>query len=173
MNGHRERLERLSHRLRVSFAAGCASRVLRIYEFDYSEENRSHHAEVDVAWKFASGESDRRVVISGGNKYEAVTGVIASRRKLPTESYKCLRRKLPKQYHEILDEIIGDLYACVFARAVDEAGSPFFERLLNIYQSGAWPCGWEGRCPEGKLALYAPVGEGQLRSKFRVWSIDF
>jgi hypothetical protein len=81
--------------------------------------------------------------------------------ELPAESYKCLRRKLPRQYHEILDEIIGDLYACFFARAVDEAGSPFFERLLSAYQSGAWPCGWEGRYPEGKLAVYAPAGERQ------------
>jgi len=51
-----QRLGRISHRLRVAFAAGCASRVLRIYEYDYSEENRSPHAAVDVAWKFACGE---------------------------------------------------------------------------------------------------------------------
>jgi hypothetical protein len=51
-----DRLEHLSHRLRVAFAAGCANRVLRIYEYDYSEENRSPHAAVDVAWKFAAGE---------------------------------------------------------------------------------------------------------------------
>jgi Protein of unknown function (DUF416) len=56
MSDYTERLERLSHRLRVAFAAGCASRVLRIYELDYSEENRSPHAAVDVAWKFACGE---------------------------------------------------------------------------------------------------------------------
>jgi hypothetical protein len=51
-----ERLERLSHRLRVAFAAGCAGRVLRIYELDYSKENRSPHAAVDIAWRFACGE---------------------------------------------------------------------------------------------------------------------
>jgi uncharacterized protein YjaG (DUF416 family) len=51
-----QRLERLSHPLKAAFAAGCASRVLRIYELDYSEENRSLHDAVDVAWKFASGE---------------------------------------------------------------------------------------------------------------------
>lgn len=51
-----QRLERLSHRLRVAFAAGCASRVLRIFELDYSSENRSLHDAVEVAWKFASGE---------------------------------------------------------------------------------------------------------------------
>jgi len=81
--------------------------------------------------------------------------------ELPTAFFKCLRRKLPKQYDEIMDEIIGDLYACAFARAVDEAGSPFFERLLNIYQSGGWPCGWEGQYPEGTLVVYAPAGEKQ------------
>jgi hypothetical protein len=56
MSDQAERLERLSHRLRVAFAAGCASRVLRIYELDYNRENRSPHAAVDVAWKFACGE---------------------------------------------------------------------------------------------------------------------
>src|SRR5262245_18271155 len=55
MSNYTECLERLSHRLRVAFAAGCANRVLRIYELDYSKENRSPHAAVDVAWKFACG----------------------------------------------------------------------------------------------------------------------
>jgi hypothetical protein len=55
MSDYTERLERLSHRLRVAFAAGCANRVLRIYELDYNKENRSPHAAVDVAWKFACG----------------------------------------------------------------------------------------------------------------------
>ena len=45
-----------------------------------------------------------------------------------------------RQYHEILDEIIGGLYACVLARAVDEAGSRFFERLLMATLSDwEWP----------------------------------
>jgi hypothetical protein len=81
--------------------------------------------------------------------------------ELPTAFFKCLCRTLPEQYDEIENEIIGDLCACAKARAVDEAGSPFFERLLNIYQSGAWPCGWEGRYPEGKLIVYTPAGERQ------------
>jgi hypothetical protein len=81
--------------------------------------------------------------------------------ELLTTFAECLYRYLPGQYDEITNDIIGDLYACAKARAVDEDGSPFFERLLKIYQSGGWPCGWEGRYPEGTLVVYVPVSEKQ------------
>ncbi|MCZ6679363.1 MAG: hypothetical protein O7E52_19195 [Candidatus Poribacteria bacterium] len=50
------RLEYLPHRLRVAFAAGCAERVLRIYELDYNATDCRPHAAVELAWKFACGE---------------------------------------------------------------------------------------------------------------------
>src|SRR5262245_7346721 len=51
------RVGRLPRRLRVAFAAGCAGRVLRIYELDYSQENHAPHVAVDLAWRFACGEA--------------------------------------------------------------------------------------------------------------------
>jgi hypothetical protein len=76
--------------------------------------------------------------------------------KLPEFFYRCLRRVLPKEFHEIMDEIIGDLYSCAFARAVDGKGSSFFEKLLKVYRDGGWPCGWEGAYPDGRLIVYLP-----------------
>jgi hypothetical protein len=56
MNNIQQRLERLSPPLKAAFAAGCAIRVLCIFELDYSKENRSPHGAVDIVWKFACGE---------------------------------------------------------------------------------------------------------------------
>ncbi|MGS2740054.1 hypothetical protein [Sinomicrobium sp. M5D2P17] len=30
----------------------------------------------------------------------------------------------------------------------------FYENLIQVYQSGHLPCGWEGRWPDGKLKVY-------------------
>lgn len=81
--------------------------------------------------------------------------------QLLTTFFESLSETLPEQYEATMNEIIGDMYACARARAVDEDGSPFFERLLKIYQSGGWPCGWEGRYPEGTLVVFVPVSEKQ------------
>lgn len=77
--------------------------------------------------------------------------------ELLTPLYECLCAKLPDQYDRILDDIVGELHGCAYARALDPAGNPFFERLLNIYRAGGWPCGWDGRYPDGKLVVYVPT----------------
>jgi hypothetical protein len=48
-------LEKLPHRMRVAFAVACASRVLRIYELDYSDSDRGPHQAIDTAWAYACG----------------------------------------------------------------------------------------------------------------------
>ena len=45
----------------------------------------------------------------------------------------------------------------VAAAAVEIATSSeetFFTNLMHWYRLGHWPCGWEGRYPEGKLIVY-------------------
>lgn len=63
---------------------------------------------------------------------------------------------LPKEYADLIDDVVADLHACAFSRAVSGANSPFFERLFAVYRAGGWPCGWSGRYPEGKLVAYQP-----------------
>lgn len=33
-------------------------------------------------------------------------------------------------------------------------GPAFFLELLNVYESGNFPCGWEGKWPKGSLIIY-------------------
>jgi hypothetical protein len=50
-----KRLERLPVRLRVAFAAGCADRVLRVFELDCDPADRRPRDGLKFAWEFACG----------------------------------------------------------------------------------------------------------------------
>ena len=68
-----------------------------------------------------------------------------------------VRRKLSASHTELLDDIVSDLYNCAFNRCVQGTDrTSFFEKLLAIYRSGGWPCGWDGDYPKGRLAVYLP-----------------
>jgi hypothetical protein len=77
--------------------------------------------------------------------------------ELLTALFECLSDTVPPRYDAILNDVIGDLHGCAYARALDPAGNAFFERLLSIYRSGGWPCGWDGHYPDGKLVIFVPV----------------
>lgn len=53
------------------------------------------------------------------------------------------------------EDVIQDMQNAIYARAVFGASNPFFEDLIQAYKSGAWPCGWEGAFPEGRLRTFA------------------
>lgn len=55
---------------------------------------------------------------------------------------------------EIVDEIYSDLRDCIKCRAILGTTNTFIEKMLQIYLSGGWPCGWEGEFPQGKFKVY-------------------
>lgn len=60
------------------------------------------------------------------------------------------------KYIEIFEEISGDLYICALNRLINGNVDNFYERIFDIYKLGAWPCGWQGNYPEGKMIVYVP-----------------
>lgn len=63
---------------------------------------------------------------------------------------------IPFEYYDIFEEIQGDIYMCALNRLVNGKVDNFYEKLFEIYKEGAWPCGWEGIFPEGKLIVFNP-----------------
>lgn len=41
----------------------------------------------------------------------------------------------------------------IFAKEKDK----FIEMQLEVYQNGGFPCGWEGKYPDGKMVVYSPL----------------
>lgn len=64
--------------------------------------------------------------------------------------------KLNPPYDELMDDIISDLSDCFISRFIDGKSNPFFEKIFEAYQSGGWPCGWEGEWPEGNPIVFYP-----------------
>ena len=62
-----------------------------------------------------------------------------------------LVRHLPK--YEI-EEIGGDFGTILHERSVYGGRPRFYNRLYAIYRAGGYPCGWEGRYPEGRMVVY-------------------
>ena len=79
-----------------------------------------------------------------------------SKREL-SESWVRMRTKLDS---EGLPQVVADcvewdtIHAVVFEHFAEWSPPRFFEHLLRIYQSGHFPCGWEGSWPEGKLRVF-------------------
>ncbi len=67
-----------------------------------------------------------------------------------------VRRRLPGAYADLLDDVVGDLFSATKARAVLGSRHEFFELLLAIYHAGAWPCGWRGDYPDGRVVAFTP-----------------
>jgi hypothetical protein len=69
-----------------------------------------------------------------------------------------LREKLPREYAHLIDDVAGDLANCARNRALNGlVEDSFWERVWRIYRQGAWPCGWEGDYPAGRIVIYQPA----------------
>jgi hypothetical protein len=73
--------------------------------------------------------------------------------------YGYLKRRLKRQYWEVIDDILFDMRACADNRAVFGKTDNFYEEVFQIYRAGGWPCGWVGRFPDGVFAVYVPTAE--------------
>ncbi|MGH1038809.1 hypothetical protein [Bacillus wiedmannii] len=63
-------------------------------------------------------------------------------------------RKSSFKYSIFYNDVVADLTNCAINRAINGKSSSFFEELFEIYQLGAFPCGWNGDYPEGKIVAF-------------------
>ncbi len=52
--------------------------------------------------------------------------------------------------------VVGFFVEFIHCRLVMGKSNEFYETLFKIYQSGGYPCGWEGNYPDGRLIVYYP-----------------
>ena len=64
---------------------------------------------------------------------------------------------LLKQYLESINDVEADIFnAC--SNIFFTKGNAFFEKLLEQYQNGFWPCGLKGKSIEtGKIVVFNPL----------------
>ena len=75
-------------------------------------------------------------------------------RALTNPFHEQIRPKLPPQ---LIDDVAGDLKHCAMNRALHGlVPDSFWERVWQVYRQGAWPCGWEGDYPAGRMVIYQP-----------------
>jgi len=55
---------------------------------------------------------------------------------------------------EVIDDIVADIYHSVLSRHIHGHSYSFWERVLQVYRDGYWPCGWRGRFPEMEFLVY-------------------
>ncbi|MFD1885222.1 hypothetical protein [Paenibacillus wenxiniae] len=66
-----------------------------------------------------------------------------------------LRESIPDEYSDFFENVVVDLKNCALNRAVNGKIDNFYEIILQIYNSGGFPCGWQGNYPdEGKIVAY-------------------
>jgi hypothetical protein len=65
-----------------------------------------------------------------------------------------LTRRVPRPYRTVLDDVQADLFNCAFSRGFLGKQGRLFEFILTAYQLGGWPCGWQGRFPDGELLVF-------------------
>ncbi|EPC8418189.1 hypothetical protein EXW45_17160 [Bacillus wiedmannii] len=63
-------------------------------------------------------------------------------------------RRSSFKYSIFYNDVVADLTNCAINRAINGKSSSFFEELFEIYQLGAFPCGWNGDYPEGKIVAF-------------------
>ncbi|MGR3207408.1 hypothetical protein ACSYGW_13760 [Bacillus glycinifermentans] len=63
-------------------------------------------------------------------------------------------RKSSFEYGVFYHDVVADLHNCAINRAINGKTNSFFEKIFEIYQFGAFPCGWSGDYPEGKIVAY-------------------
>ena len=63
-------------------------------------------------------------------------------------------RKSSFKYSIFYNDVVADLTNCAINRAINGKSNSFFEKLFEIYQYGAFPCGWNGDYPEGQIVAF-------------------
>lgn len=64
-------------------------------------------------------------------------------------------RECDYPYNTFFNDIVGDLKNCAVNRSINGLKDSFFEEIFKIYQSGGFPCGWDGNYPEsGNIIVY-------------------
>jgi hypothetical protein len=63
-----------------------------------------------------------------------------------------VQHRLPPM--RILTSIEWDvLHACMEMHFADFVSPGIYSRMLELYYEGHFPCGWEGKAPEGRLLV--------------------
>jgi hypothetical protein len=75
---------------------------------------------------------------------------------LLNQFHPAVSQRVPRQYAETVDDVLGDLINVASSRAVFSAGDRLFDKVWEAYRAGGWPCGWIGDYPEGRLVVYQP-----------------
>jgi hypothetical protein len=71
--------------------------------------------------------------------------------------FDVLRAKLPAPYADLIDDVAADLRHCALNRALHGlVPDSFWERVWQVYRQGAWPCGWDGEYPAGRMVIFQP-----------------
>ncbi|CAG9614816.1 hypothetical protein BACCIP111899_04049 [Bacillus rhizoplanae] len=112
--------------------------------------------EVENVWddikSSESGEIIGKLYENGLNSMERpIREVIQSSENYPGD--------FASQYIDVFEEIVGDLHMCALNRLVNGKTDNFYERIFEIYKLGGWPCGWEGKYPQGRMIVYSPEKE--------------
>lgn len=58
---------------------------------------------------------------------------------------------------QIEEEIYTDLLLFIRYKMIGGYKKEFFEKMFEIYKLGGWPCGWNGKYPEGNFIVYFPA----------------
>jgi len=53
----------------------------------------------------------------------------------------------------LFSDIDADLFNCYLNNKYKK-NHPFWNMIEDAYFKGGWPCGWEGKYPEGKLVVF-------------------
>lgn len=64
-----------------------------------------------------------------------------------------IRKQLPKQYAELLDDIVSDFKGCLYSRAIFGKDIDFFEDVFSSYLNGGWPCGYSN----SRILVFIPA----------------
>ncbi|KHD35381.1 hypothetical protein NL50_13810 [Clostridium acetobutylicum] len=67
-----------------------------------------------------------------------------------------LRRHITDSYSKFFESVVVDLKNCAVNRSVNGRAINFYEKMFKIYQTGGFPCGWDGEYPEGRIVAYYP-----------------
>lgn len=114
---------------------------------------RSLDSATDYAWRRTNrGDTwtdlrEREVAHVKGVGYREpkLNEVRSDLRRVNDEYFQVIKRRLGVRYRELSSDVHADLMNCALKRAFLGPAAGFLEDMFAVYQSGGWPCGWEGK----------------------------